>query len=132
MYLIVNKVVFNALNLKVNPIIHFDEKNLIEIYKASNDQYRGNHQICDLIYSKAEHEKWFEENKTHADFDEEHWNITKYEFTGVKDGYYFYISDNNYIMVSKLYPTEQEAETARDELLIRANRLVAKLYKIEI
>lgn len=132
MYLIVNKVVFNALHLQVNPIIRFNENNLIEIYKAANDKYYSNHQICSIILNKAEKEKWFEENKTHADFDEEHWSITKYEFTGVKDGYYFYISDNNYIMVSKLYPTEQEAEAARDELLIRANRLVAKLYKLEI
>lgn len=131
MYLIINKVVFNALNLKVNPIIHFTEKNLVEIYDKTRSQYRGN-QIFELIYNKAEHDKWFEENKSHNDFDENHFSTFKYEFTGIKDGYYFYINDNNYIMVSKLYPTEQEAEAARDELLIRANKLIAKLYKVEI
>ena len=55
-----------------------------------------------------------------------------YDFEDVREGYFFIVEDDRYIICLKLYETEKDAEDARDVLLIKANRIVARLYKVEI
>ena len=134
MYIIVNKTVLNALNLNIGDIHKFDKEALLEIYKWIATSY-GTHdyQHYNLIYDVANKQKWFERNTTHRNYNEGS-GISEniYDFEGVREGYYFIVEDGRYIICSKLYETEKEAEHARDNLLRKANRIIASLYKVNI
>jgi hypothetical protein len=134
MYIVVNKRVLNALNLNIGDIQKFDKEALLEIYKwiatsyGANDYYHYN-----LIYDFANTQKWFEKNTSHSNYNEDSGISERiYDFEGVREGYYFIVDDGRYIICSKLYETEKAAEHARDVLLTKANKIIAKLYKVEI
>lgn len=134
MYILVNKKVMNALNLKFSDICKFDKQFLIEIYGYVYNSYSSNDsQHFKLIYNYAHAEKWFGKNISHNEYDEEYQrNNYIYDFEDVREGYFFIVEDDKYIICSKLYETEKDAEDARDILLTKANRIIARLYKVEI
>lgn len=134
MYILVNKKVMNVLNLNVSDIHKFDKESIIEIYKyvhtscSSHDPYHFK-----FIYNYALSEKWFRKNTSYNEYDKEYQRTNYvYGFEDVREGYFFTVEDNRYIICSKLYETEKEAEDARDVLLTKANRIIARLYKVEI
>ena len=134
MYIIVNKTVLNALNLNIGDIQKFDKEALLEIYKWNATSYGAHdYQHYKLIYDVANKQKWFERNTSHYNYNEDS-GISEhiYDFENVREGYYFIIEDGRYIICSKLYETEKAAEHARDVLLTKANKIIAKLYKVEI
>ena len=134
MYIILNKRVMHALNLNVSDIRKFDKESLIEIYRVySTSCSDRDYEHCGLIYKYANSQKWFEKNISYINYNEDtgiHERI--YDFEGVHDGYYFIVDDGRYVICSKLYETEKEAEHARDNLLKKANRIIARLYKVNI
>ena len=134
MYIIVNKTVLNALNLNIGDIQKFDKEALLEIYKWNATSYGAHdYQHYKLIYDVANKQKWFERNTSHSNYNEDT-GIPEhiYDFEGVREGYYFIVDDGRYIICSKLYETEKLAERARDNLLRKANKIIAGLYKVNI
>ena len=134
MYILVNKKVMNILNLNVSDIHKFNKESLIEIYRDVYNSYSGHDPYhYKLIYKYALSEKWFGKNTSHNEYDKEYERTNYiYDFEDVREGYYFIVEDDKYIICSKLYETEKEAEDARDVLLTKANRIIARLYKVEI
>jgi hypothetical protein len=134
MYIVVNKRVLNALNLNIGDIQKFDKEALLEIYKWIATSYGGHdYHHYNLIYDFANTQKWFEKNISHSNYNEDSGISERiYDFEGVREGYYFIVDDGRYIICSKLYETEKLAERARDVLLTKANKIIAKLYKVEI
>ena len=133
MYIVVNKRVLNALNLNIGDIQKFDKEALLEIYKWIATSY-GAHDYnhYNLIYDFANTQKWFEKNTSHCNINDSGIPEHIYDFEGVREGYYFIVDDGRYVICSKLYETEKAAEHARDVLLTKANRLIARLYKVNI
>jgi hypothetical protein len=130
MYIVVNKRVLNALNLNIGDIQKFDKEALLEIYKSYGAH---DYQHYKLIYDVANKQKWFERNTSHCNYNEDSCiSELIYDFEGVREGYYFIVDDGRYIICSKLYETEKAAEHARDVLLTKANKIIAKLHKVEI
>lgn len=134
MYILVNKKVMNILNLNVSDIHKFNKESLIEIYRDIYNSYSDHDPYhYKLIYKYAFSEKWFGMNTSHNEYDKEYQRTNYiYDFEDVREGYYFIVEDDKYIICSKLYETEKEAEDARDVLLTKANRIIARLYKVEI
>ena len=134
MYIIINKRVMNALNLNVSDIRKFDKESLIKIYREYATSCSGrDYEHCGLIYKYANSQKWFEKNTSHNEYNEGT-AITGhiYDFEGVHEGFYFIVEDDKYVICSKLYETEKAAEHARDNLLRKANKIIARLYKVNI
>lgn len=132
MYIIVNKKVLNVFNLHVTEIKKFDKDALVKIaeshyYLVHDEKDRKNQ----LAYNTAKENGWFTKDNTTINF-EGLSSIRQYGFEGVREGYYFFVEDDKTLLISKLYDTEKAAETARDELLMKANRMIARLYKVEV
>ena len=100
MYILVNKKVMNVLNLNVSDIHKFDKESLIKMFKyihtscSNDDSYHFK-----LIYNYALSEKWFGKNTSHNEYDEE-FQLTNYiyDFEDVREGYFFTVEDNRYII----------------------------------
>ena len=132
MFILINKQVFNVLNLEIGDIKKFDKEELVRIYKEGPKSYNSSLLMTE-IYMKASTDKWFENNTSHwKETDDDYGSYEIIDFEGVKDGFYFIIKDDKKLLVSRLYATEKEAEAARDKLLTTANHIVARLFKVEI
>jgi hypothetical protein len=134
MYILVNKRVMNALNLNITDIQKFDKDALLEIYRWVDTSYGVNdYNHYKLIYNYALAQKWFEKNNSHREYDDDSYCTEHiYDFDGVRQGFYFLVEDDRYVICSKLYETEKAAEHARDNLLRKANKIVARLFKVNI
>ena len=132
MFILINKQVFNVLNLEIGDINKFDKEELVRIYKEGPKSYNSSLLMTE-IYMKASTDKWFENNTSRwKETDDDYSSYEVIDFDGVKDGFYFVIKDDKKLLVSRLYATEKEAEAARDKLLTTANHIVARLFKVEI
>lgn len=124
MYILVNKRPLNALNLEVSDIIKFDQNRLDQMYFIGSDYLM-------IIEAAKEAGLCKIETKTIYVQDEEYPNIGE-ERICLKEGYFFTVRDSHYYICSKFYETQTAAEEARDKLLLIANKIIARLYKVEI
>ena len=122
MYILVNKRPLNALNLEVSDIIKFDQNRLDQMHFIGSD---------DLRIIEAAKEAGLCKTETIYVQDEEY-PLTGEKRICIKEGYFFTVRDSNYYICSKFYETQTAAEEARDKLLLMANKIIARLYKIEI
>ena len=120
MYILVNKHPLNALNLEVSDIIKFDQNKLDYTYFDSS----ANSMIIDAaetaglctIGTKSVYDPRYKREQRIC----------------IREGWFFTVSDDHYNICSKFYETETDAEAARDKLLLMANKIIARLYKVEI
>ena len=61
MFILINKQVFNVLNLEIGDINKFDKEELVRIYKEGPKSYNSSLLMTE-IYMKASTDKWFENN----------------------------------------------------------------------
>lgn len=124
MYILVNKRPLNALNLEVSVIIKFDQNRLDQMYFTGSEY--------SMIIAAAEEAGLCKiETKTIYVQDGEYPH-TREERICLKEGYFFTVRDSHYYICSKFYETQTAAEEARDKLLLMANKIIARLYKVEI
>ncbi len=121
MYILVNRRPLNALNLDVTTIIKFDQ-NRLEYLRFDDDK-------SSIILDAAQEAGLCSiESETILS----NYPHTEEKRICLKEGYFFTVSDGRYYICSKFYETETAAEEARDKLLLMANKIIARLYKVEI
>ncbi len=130
MYILVNKRPLNALFLQVGEIKKFDKKDLDTICCFStNSTPSGTIYASILNDAIKKHICTVEKKTTYIDVDRPH---TEEKRTCLEERYYFIVRDSNYFVCSDFYKTKADAEAARDKLLLMANKIIARLYKVEI
>lgn len=122
MYILVNKRPLNALNLEVSDIIKFDQNRLDQMYFIGSDY--------SMIIEAAKEAGLCKIEPIYVQDGE--YPYTKEERICLKEGYFFTVRDSHYYICSKFYETQTAAEEARDKLLLMANKIIARLYKVEI
>ena len=125
MYILVNKRPLNALFLEVSNIYKFNQRELEDIYCLSDNA------MYSIILNAAK-EAGLCTIETKTSYIDGKYPHTEEERICTKEGYYFTVKDYHYILCSKFYETEADAEAARDKLLLMANKIIARLYKVEI
>ena len=122
MYILVNKRPLNALNLEVSDIIKFDQNRLDQMH------FIGSY---DSMIIEAAKEAGLCKTET-IYVQDGGYPLAREERICIKESYFFTVRDSNYYICSKFYETQIAEEEARDKLLLMANKIIARLYKVEI
>lgn len=127
MYILVNKRPLNALFLRVGEIKKFDKKELDTICCFSGSSSPNGAIYSSILNDAIKKNICKVEKKSNGEYS--HYIE---ERTCLEERYYFTVRDSHYFVCSDFYETEAEAEEARDKLLLMANKIIARLYKVEI
>lgn len=131
MYILVNNKPINIFNIDIYDVVELDEKLCRTLYENANQAHNRN-RVGLVMYGIATRNNWIKVEFQHEDVRPYPYDSDEKDYLVLKNGFLFGICDSQRVVISKLYETREEAEEARNMLLFKINKVVARLMKAEI